>query len=152
MSGAGPGQVLFAFVRHWSRRSPAAGHPASGPGRLVLVTEAVHALDRRGAAATVNAVAHELGMDQSGASRLVKSACEAGYLALRATEEDGRRRLATVTPAGHAMLERAHEWQEQTFRRLTEGWSERRRRDFQRAMTDLMDRSREADRSRRPDP
>jgi hypothetical protein len=39
------------------------------------------------------------------------------------------------------MLEQAHDWQEQVFDRLAEGWSERQRRDFQQAMTDLIDRS-----------
>ena len=133
----GPGQVLFAFVRHWSRRSPAEAEQ----GRLVLVTEAVHALTQRGVAATVNAVAHEIGIDQSGVSRLFTSAAAAGYLTVRASESDGRRREATVTPSGQAMLAQAREWQEQVFDRLTEGWSEQRRRDFQQAMTDLVERS-----------
>lgn len=141
MSGPGPGQVLFTFVRHWSRRSSAGGHEVAEQGRLVLVTEAVHSLTQRGVPATVNAVAHEIGIDQSGASRLVKSATEAGYLTMQASETDGRRRPATVTASGHAMLEQAHDWQEKVFDRLTESWSVQQRRDFQQAMTDLIDRS-----------
>jgi hypothetical protein len=39
------------------------------------------------------------------------------------------------------MLNGAHRWQEQVFDQLTVDWSERRRRDFQQAMTDLIDRS-----------
>ena len=140
----GPGQDLFAFVRHWSRRSSADGQ-GSERGRLVLVTEAVHALDRRGAAATVNAVAEEIGIDQSGASRLVKSATAAGCLVTRASDTDARRRRVTVTPAGRALLEQAHDWQERVFGQLTEGWGEQRREDFRRAMADLVDRSRELD-------
>ena len=107
----------------------------------MLVTEAVHSLTRRGLAATVNAVAGEIGIDQSGASRLVRSATTAGYLTMRASEEDGRRREAAVTPSGRAILDRAHVWQEHVFDRLTAGWSEQRRRAFARSMTDLMDRS-----------
>src|SRR3954449_5530247 len=141
MSDPGPGQVLFAFVRHWSRRSSALGPAAAGRGRLVLVTEAVSSLDRRGVAATVNPVADEIGMDQSGASRLVSDATGAGYLTMRAPDTDARRRHATLTPSGHALLDRAHEWQEQVFGRLSEGWSRERRREFQQAMTDLIDRS-----------
>lgn len=146
MSSTGPGQVLFAFVRHWSRRSSVGDHTAAAgraaeQGRLVLVTEAVHTLTQRGVVATVNAVAHEIGIDQSGASRLVKSATELGYLTMQASETDGRRRQATVTSFGHTMLEQAHDWQEQVFDRLAEGWSEQQRRDFQQAMTDLIDRS-----------
>jgi DNA-binding MarR family transcriptional regulator len=140
MSSPGPGEVLFAFVRHWSRRS-AHGRPAAEQGRLVLVTEAVHSLTQRGTPATVNAVAREIGIDQSGASRLVGNATDAGYLSMQAAAEDGRRRQATVTPSGHTLLEQARAWQEQVFDRLTEGWSEQRRRDFQQSMTDLIDRS-----------
>ena len=141
MSCSGPGQVLFTFVRHWSSRSSASDHKVAEQGRLVLVTEAVHALTQRGIVATVNAVAHEIGVDQSGASRLVKSATEAGYLTMQASPIDGRQRQATVTSFGHALLQQAHDWQERVFDRLTEGWSEQQRRDFQQAMTDLIDRS-----------
>jgi len=141
MSAPGPGQVLFAFVRHWSRRSSDAG---TEQGRLVLVTEAVHALERRGIAATVNAVGDEIGIDQSGASRLVRAATAAGLLAMRAPDHDGRRRHATVTAAGHTLLADAHEWQERVFDRLAEGWSPQRRRDFQQAMVDLIGRSYES--------
>lgn len=145
MSSLGPGQALFAFVRHWSRRSLASDHKVAEQGRLVLVTEAAHSLTQRGIVATVNAVAHEIGIDQSGASRLVRSATEAGYITMQASETDGRRRQAAVTSSGHTMLEQAHDWQEQVFDRLTEGWCEQRRCDFQQAMTDLIDRSSKLD-------
>jgi DNA-binding MarR family transcriptional regulator len=138
MSAPGPGASLFAFVRHWSRR---ASPETAEQGRLVLVTEAVHALAERGVPATVNAVAREVGIDQSGASRLVKAAVEAGHLELRAPEEDGRRREAAVTASGRALIGQARAWQERVFARLTEGWSERRRREFAEAMADLVDRS-----------
>jgi len=110
-------------------------------GRLVLATEAVHFLTQRGVAATVNAVAHEIGIDQSGASRLVKCATEAGYLTMQTSETDGRRRQAMVTSSGQSMLKQAYEWQEQVFDRLTVGWSKQQRHDFQQAMTDLVDQS-----------
>ncbi|MFE6862171.1 MarR family winged helix-turn-helix transcriptional regulator [Nocardia sp. NPDC057668] len=137
MSDQDPGQVLFQFVRHWARRADEGGEQ----GRLVLVCEAVHALGRRGTPATVNAIAHEIGIDQSGASRLIKSATAAGYLATVAASADGRRREASLSPAGRAMLDQAHLWQEDIFAQLTTGWSDKKRRDFQRAMTDLMERS-----------
>ncbi|GAA4953363.1 hypothetical protein GCM10023224_42890 [Streptomonospora halophila] len=141
MSAPGPGEVLFAFVRHWSRRSSAGDAAAAEQERLVLATEAVDSLNRRGTAATVNAVAREIGIDQSGASRLIRTAAEAGYLTMRGSPTDGRRRQANVTPSGHSLLEQAHAWQERVFDRLTEGWTEQQRRDFQQAMTALIDRS-----------
>ncbi|MFC5727467.1 MULTISPECIES: MarR family winged helix-turn-helix transcriptional regulator [Nocardioides] len=110
-------------------------------GRLVLVCEAVHAVSQRGTSATVNAIAHEIGIDQSGASRLITSATAAGYLVMAASATDGRRREASLTAAGRSMLDQAHRWQEEIFVQLTAGWSDKKRRDFQQAITDLMDRS-----------
>lgn len=107
----------------------------------MLVSEAVHDLSRRGAAATVNAIAHEIGIDQSGASRLIKSATAAGYLIMTASATDGRRREASLTPTGRSMLDQAHRWQEEIFDQLTTGWGEERRRDFEKAIAELMDRS-----------
>ncbi|TWF74567.1 DNA-binding MarR family transcriptional regulator [Pseudonocardia hierapolitana] len=107
----------------------------------MLVSEAVYALGQRGVPATVNAIAHEIGIDQSGASRLIKSATAAGYVVMAASAADGRLREASLTLAGRTMLDQAHRWQEEIFDQLTTGWSEKKRRDFQQAMTDLMDRS-----------
>jgi DNA-binding MarR family transcriptional regulator len=134
---AGPGQVLFEFVRHWSRRT---APDVAEQGRLVMVVESVYAVSGR-RAATVNAIAHEIGIDQSGASRLVKEAAAAGYLVLRAADGDARRREVDVTPAGHELLEQAHSWQEEVFAQLTTGWSERRRTQFRRDLLSLLERS-----------
>jgi DNA-binding MarR family transcriptional regulator len=140
MTGQGPGQVLFHFVRHWSRR-PVSADAGGEQGRLVLVCEAVHALGWRRTRATVNAIAHEIGIDQSGASRLIKTAEAVGYLTMAASRADGRRREASLTPDGRSMLDEAHRWQEAVFAELTTGWSDEKRFDFQQAMTDLMERS-----------
>lgn len=138
---AGPGQVLFEFVRHWSRRWAQAGDAhAAEQGRLVLVTEAAHSLSQRGAT-TINALADEIGIDQSGASRLVKSAVAAGYLQLTTSGSDGRRREVSVTPAGVSLLDQAHQWQEAVFDRLTEQWTVRQRGEFRQAMMSLLERS-----------
>ncbi|HZX08947.1 MarR family winged helix-turn-helix transcriptional regulator [Kribbella sp.] len=134
---AGPGQVLFEFVRHWSRRT---APDVAEQGRLVLVVESVYAVNGR-RAATINAVAHEIGIDQSGASRLVKDAAAAGYLELRAADGDARRREVSVTDAGVELLDQAHAWQEEVFAELTAGWSERRRTQFRRDMLSLLERS-----------
>ena len=105
-----------------------------------MVVESVHAVSGR-RAATVNAVAHEIGIDQSGASRLVKEAAAAGYLVLRTADGDARRREVDVTPAGHELLEQAHAWQEEVFAQLTANWSERRRTQFRRDLLSLLERS-----------
>ncbi|ONI76653.1 MarR family transcriptional regulator [Kribbella sp. ALI-6-A] len=135
----GPGQTLFQFVRHWSRRWNG-DDEVSEQGRLVLVTEAVRAVSAR-EAATINAIAREIAIDQSGASRLVKSAVAAGYLELTTSPTDARRREVAVTTAGDRMLKDAHRWQEKVFDDLTAHWSPRQRDDFQRSMLDLVERS-----------
>ena len=138
------GRVLFELVRHWARRS-AAGEVGDEQGRHVLVCEAAHGLAMRGAVASVNAIAHEIGLDQSGASRLVKAATAVGYLEVSTSAADGRRREVSVTPAGRRMLEQAHLWQEEVFLSLTSGWSDTRRRELARSLSDLLSRSRELD-------
>ncbi|MEU2610175.1 MarR family winged helix-turn-helix transcriptional regulator [Micromonospora sp. NPDC007271] len=105
------------------------------------MTEAVAALVGRYEPATVNAVADEIGIDQSGASRLIKSAVDVGYLTMTTAPSDGRRREVSVTSAGRTALRQAHAWQEEIFAELTAGWSQQRRDDFQSAMADLIARS-----------
>lgn len=131
MSGAGagpgavgPGQTLFQVVRFWSRRWTGAGHALDlEHARDVMVTEAVAALSQ-GEGATVNAVAHELGIDQSGASRFIGQAVQHGFLQKMAAPADARQRMLKVTPAGEELLRAAHQWQEKVFAELTAGWAE----------------------------
>lgn len=141
MNTPGPGQLLFTFVRHWSRRATRGDALLSEQGRLMMTIEAVNSLTGRNIPASVNAIARELGIDQSGASRLVKNAVDAQYLEISRGAGDGRRRELTVTTAGHAILDQAHAWQEKVFAELTAGWSQQRRLDFRDAMSDLMGRS-----------
>jgi DNA-binding MarR family transcriptional regulator len=138
-----PGQLLFAFVRHWSRRALTGDTAITEQGRLVLATEAVEAVTSRTGGATVNGVARELGIDQSGASRLITTACDAGYLVMVKGSADGRRREVSITPKGRGALGEAHAWQEQVFAELTVDWSSARRESFARAMADLIARSHE---------
>ena len=134
-----PGRLLFSFVRHWSRYAASGDGALATQGRLILVDEAVDALSNRGEAATVNAIAAEIGIDQSGASRLVKNAIAAGHVTLEAPEADARRRVAHLTDRGRTSVDEAHAWQEQVFAELTTGWSPERRSMFAGAIRDLMD-------------
>ncbi|RBQ16243.1 MarR family transcriptional regulator [Spongiactinospora rosea] len=131
----GAGQALFRFVRHWSRR--AHGPDDGERGREVLVTEAVCALQERGEV-TVNDVAAELGIDQSGASRMLAHATGRGLLAMIPSETDARRRAVTLTDAGRDFLTAAHQWQDEIFAALTDGWTSAERTGFQHAMTRLI--------------
>lgn len=87
-----------------------------------MVTEAVAAL-QGDAGATVNQVADELGIDQSGASRFVSQAVERGYLRKVSSPSDARQRRLLVTDEGEKMLDSAHHWQESVFVELTADWS-----------------------------
>ncbi|MBV2363843.1 MarR family winged helix-turn-helix transcriptional regulator [Streptomonospora nanhaiensis] len=138
----GPGQTLFRFVRYWSRRwlSPTAAGIDPDRGRDVWVTEAVAARAHGTGAtgATVNDVADELGIDQSGASRLVAQATAHGYLRKTTSPDDGRRRVLVVTDSGHRLLRAAHAWQESVFADLTADWPEDDVRELHRMMRRLI--------------
>lgn len=144
----GPGQELFRFVRYWARRGMpgSSGSPAGSGGqhgRDVWVTEAVVAATERGEV-TVNDVADELGLDQSGASRMLAHAAQRGYLQITASPVDARRRRITPTATGRAVLDAAHRWQEQLFAELTDDWTDGERADFHRAMARLVNQPRSA--------
>lgn len=136
------GSLLFEFVRHWSRRWHPEDDTRGQQGRHVLATETVCTLSAAGSV-TVNAVAREIGIDQSGASRLIQDAAKAGFLNIEASPADARRRQVNVTESGHALLKAAHLWQQQTFESLTEDWTAQERKDFCDRLQQLVKRSRE---------
>jgi DNA-binding MarR family transcriptional regulator len=127
--GAGP--ALFRLVRSWSRRWIGAATAATG-GTFDDEPHVVHllVLEAIGRAATegpvsIGDVAGELGIDRSGASRMVADAVEGGYVAKSAAPTDGRRAVLTVTDRGTDLLAAAHAWQQQVFADLVAGWSRR---------------------------
>jgi DNA-binding MarR family transcriptional regulator len=129
MSDGGP--ALFRLVRFWSRRwTTRAAEEVTGELRHVqhiLVLEAVDAMREE---ATVNAVAHQLGLDHSGASRMVKDAVAAGYLSREESEEDRRRTVVRLTAPGSELLAGARKWQEQVFDELTASWNPQDKAQF----------------------
>lgn len=141
LSEAGSEKLLFSFVRHWARSSATGDGATPEQGRLLLLVEAVASLSECGQSATVSAVASEIGIDQSDASRLVKSAVEGGYVAMTTSICDRRRREITLMSGGDVLLQEAHAQHEQVFDVLTVGWGRLRREEFHSAMTDLVRRS-----------
>ena len=131
------GQALFAFVRFWSRRWTGTGVGADvRRGRDVMVLEAVHALTARHRPTSVNDVARELGLDQSGASRMVARAERQGLLIRRAPGRIGATTAIATTAAGEELLRQAHAWQDEVLRTLTADWPE----EDVAALLNLMDR------------
>ena len=95
----------------------------------VLAVEAVRTGDTS-EEATVGTVAHQLGLDHSGASRIVRDATAAGYLARAASGADRRRAALRLTEAGRELLDGSRQWQRDAFTELTAGWSARDRQQF----------------------
>ncbi len=117
------GQALFAFVRFWSRRWTGAGPSAeSQRGRDVMVVEAVHSLSEQSRPTSVNDLARELGLDQSGVSRMVSRAEQQGFVVRRAPGRIGAASVITNTAAGEKLLRQAHAWQDEVLRTLTADW------------------------------
>ncbi|MFF0379356.1 MarR family winged helix-turn-helix transcriptional regulator [Actinoplanes missouriensis] len=117
------GQALFAFVRFWSRRWTGAHLSAETQrGRDVMVVEAVHALTGQGRSASVNDVARELGLDQSGVSRMVTRAEHQGFVVRSAPGRIGAASVIANTAAGEELLRHAHAWQDEVLRTLTADW------------------------------
>jgi DNA-binding MarR family transcriptional regulator len=137
----GGGPALFRLVRFWSRRwaGQVAAEVVGEQRRLqdIQVVEAVAAA--AGAEVSVADVAHQLGIDRSGASRFVADAVEHGYLRRGSAAADGRRAVLALTPAGHELLDGARAWQERVFEQLTAHWPAAEAADFARHLRRLAD-------------
>lgn len=88
----------------------------------IVTLEAVRAADRMGDT-SIAAVAAQLGVDRSGASRMITAAADGGLVSKRTAEGDQRRTEVDITDAGHLLLERAHAWQADAFQAMTADWA-----------------------------
>lgn len=124
------GPELFRLVRFWSRRWAArvADRAEDVQVQHVQVVEAVSAAGGERAAVTVPAVAHQLGVDRSVASRMIGEAAAAGYVRRDTAAGDARRVEIRMTRAGRTLLAAAHRWQQETYETLVAGWDEADRR------------------------
>jgi DNA-binding MarR family transcriptional regulator len=116
------GPALFHLVRFWSRRWLRDDHPDPDDHALdILVLEATDAATSN-RTATVAEVAAQLGIDRSGASRLIASAEDRGYVSRRINKADARRVELSITRTGRALLNAARRWQSATFLDLVADW------------------------------
>lgn len=116
------GPALFQLVRFWSRRWLRDDHREPDDHALdILVLEAVDAATRT-QTPSVGAVAAQLGIDRSGASRLVAAAAEHGYLVRRTHAADARRVELGITRSGRALLDAARRWQSAAFLDIVADW------------------------------
>jgi DNA-binding MarR family transcriptional regulator len=96
----------------------------------VLTVDAVAACGERADGPTVGDVARLLGLDHSGASRMVAAAAERGYLARDRGAADARRVVLRPTVAGRDLIESSRRWQQATFEELTASWADEDRARF----------------------
>lgn len=130
--GAGEGgPALFRLVRFWSRRwARGVLSDFAEDASLVQHVLTVDAVSCSGSGVTVNEVARQLGLDHSGASRMVAAAAAKGFVERTRAASDARRSVLRLTDEGHALLEASHRWQRQTFLELTAAWGEEEREQF----------------------
>jgi DNA-binding MarR family transcriptional regulator len=83
---------------------------------------------------TVGAVAEQLSVDPSVASRMVSDCIDSGYLARSASQDDGRRIVIQLTSSGMALRDRFRRLQRQTFERITRDWADAERLEFARLL------------------
>lgn len=88
----------------------------------IVALEAVHAAHKTGDT-SIAAVAEQLGVDRSGASRMIAAAADRGLVSKRTADGDQRRIEVDITEAGHLLLDRAHAWQADTFQAMTADWA-----------------------------
>jgi DNA-binding MarR family transcriptional regulator len=128
LDGIGP---AFSRIR---RRAPASGKDLSRNLVLNVVAE-------RRDETTVGAVAEELGVDRSVASRMVTDCIQHGYLLRAASQQDGRRTVLRLTSEGEGLRARFAKEQRQAFERITRDWPEEERLQFARLLVKYVDAS-----------
>ncbi|MEV6061205.1 MarR family winged helix-turn-helix transcriptional regulator [Nocardia asteroides] len=89
----------------------------------IQVVEAVAAVSRSGVEPSVTDVADQLGLDHSGASRMVRDAVAAGLVIRVGSARDRRRVVVRLTDGGRELLAASHDWQQRQFDELTATWS-----------------------------
>ncbi len=132
------GPALFRLVRFWSRRwtnqayTRTSAEPDADMRRTqyIQVLEAAATGSRTGDEVTVTTIADQLGLDHSGASRMVRDTLAAGLLVRIDSAHDRRRVVLRLTDYGRRLLTEAHDWQRRCFDELTATWPEHDRRQF----------------------
>jgi DNA-binding MarR family transcriptional regulator len=105
---------------------------------LVLNLVQQHTQDRD-KEVTVGAIAELLGVDPSVASRMVSDSIKTGYLTRAASQQDGRRTVLHLSPAGTELVARLRRHQRDAYDHITADWSERDRLEFARLMLKYVD-------------
>lgn len=87
----------------------------------------INIVDEADAEITVGAVADQLNVDPSVASRMVTDCIDSGYLKRAASTTDGRRTVLKLTPEGLDLRNQFRRLQRETFEQITSAWSDSER-------------------------
>ncbi|MEV8632583.1 MarR family winged helix-turn-helix transcriptional regulator [Streptosporangium sp. NPDC051023] len=136
--GAAIDVALFRLRRIWAR--PLRTRKAADPQRSVqmsnvMVVHAVHKLSLDVPEVTVGAVAEQLDVDPSTASRLVNDAIGAGFVEREESEVDARRARLRLSPRGRRVLEVVVASRRTYVDGLIADWDEADRETFARLLT-----------------
>ncbi|MFJ9079890.1 MarR family winged helix-turn-helix transcriptional regulator [Streptomyces sp. NPDC102278] len=107
--------------------------------RTLVLNHVMEATRDPGQEITVGGVAELLAVDPSVASRMVTDNIKAGYLVRGASQQDGRRSVLHLSPAGRELMERFRRHQRSAFEYITADWPENERLDFARLMLKYVD-------------
>ncbi|GAA4227702.1 DNA-binding MarR family transcriptional regulator [Streptosporangium album] len=136
--GAAIDVALFRLRRIWAR--PLRARRSTDPQRPVqlsnvMVVHAVHKLSLDLSEVTVGAVAEQLDVDPSTASRLVNDAIGAGFVEREESEVDARRARLVLSGRGHRVLEVVVRHRRIYLDGLIADWDETDREVFARLLT-----------------
>jgi DNA-binding MarR family transcriptional regulator len=109
--------------------------PRKDLGRTLVL----NLVDEQPGEMTVGAVADQLSVDPSVASRMVTDCITAGYLSRAASAQDGRRTVLHLTDSGNQLLARFRRQQREAFEHVTRTWSERDRVQLARLLIRYVD-------------
>lgn len=116
----------------------------TGPGmtkRDLTRNLIINVVDEAAGEITVGAVADQLNVDPSVASRMVSDCIDAGYLQRAASATDGRRTVLTLTPEGIALRDHFRQLQRKAFEQITSAWPDAERLEFARLLVKYADAS-----------
>jgi DNA-binding MarR family transcriptional regulator len=139
--------ALFHIRRVWAkpeimrklREQGPSGHPVQMSS--LFVVHAVAQLSGIGSDVAVGAVAEQLDIDPSTASRLVGHAIDAGFVARRPSPRDARRANLQLTAVGQRLKAVADRFRRAYLAELLADWTEAERAEFARLLTRFTDAS-----------
>lgn len=110
----------------------------------------INLVDEAAGKLTVGAVAEQLAVDPSVASRMVADGISAGFLVREASQRDGRKTVLRLTLEGIALRDRFRQQQRQAFEYITREWPDDERLQLARLLLKYADSTSKLNSSEKP--